>query len=48
MYEILDKQKSERVILRFMYSIDIDDQESLNSIKNINSDIDNFWDLIRS
>ena len=27
-----------------MYSIDIDDQDSLDAIKNINLDIDNFWD----
>ena len=28
----------------FMYSIDIDDQDSIDAIKNINLDISNFWD----
>ena len=37
-------RRARELSLRFMYSIDIDDQDSLDAIKNINLDINNFWD----
>ena len=37
-------RRARELSLRFMYSIDIDDQDSIDAIKNINLDISNFWD----
>ena len=37
-------RRARELSLRFMYSIDIDDQDSIDAIKNINLDISYFWD----